>query len=575
MYRVDFINENRSIDVEEGSNLLDVIRNSEIDINTPCNGSGTCGKCKVIAHGKLSDPSSSELEMIDVKKNERLSCMAKICGDLKLEIPIRNKEIKTINRGYSVEVDIDSFVKTVKLPKIDRSNPIPYADIQRYNVETDSIYKKISMLDLDSADDIWGVVFEESLIDLGFIEQEVFGVAVDIGTTGISYYLVDLKSGEIRKKFSSLNPQTKFGSDVLTRITYCMDNEEGAKNLQKLIVDEINISIKKLAELSDIKLDSIYHIFISANTTMMHLLLAINPESMAKSPYRPIFLKHKNFKSKEIGIVANNESILSIIPAASSYIGGDILSGLAAIDFSSSNNAIFIDIGTNGELAAFKDNRIICTSTAAGPALEGMNIECGLRAESGAIESFKIDDEFNIMYKTIGDADAIGICGSGLIDIAAQLVEKNILTKSGRWNKNLNEKIAHRLKEKRFYITEKVYISQKDIRQIQLAKGAISTGIIMMSKEIGLELGEVSKVYIAGAFGYHVDPDSMKTIGLIPKEIDSSIEFLGNTSLEGARLALLNRGYVKNIDLINNNIEVLELSLKPEFQEEFIGQLNF
>jgi len=178
-------------------------------------------------------------------------------------------------------------------------------------------------------------------------------------------------------------------------------------------------------------------------------------------------------------------------------------------------------------------------------------------------------------YETISDSKAKGICGSGLIDIAASLVNRNILTKTGRWNKNLDERISDRLKDKKFYITDDVYISQKDIRQIQLAKGAISTGVVMMLKEIDLKLEEVSKVFIAGAFGFHINPDSIRSIGLIPKEVKTDIEFLGNTSLEGARLALINRECLKGLHNLNGDTEVLELSLKPEFQEEFIRQLNF
>ena len=337
---------------------------------------------------------------------------------------------------------------------------------------------------------------------------------------------------------------------------------------------EINNTIYKLVD-SSYTIDDIYHIVISANTTMLHLLLGISPASLAKAPYRPTFLNIKEMKARDISIEANKEAILSIIPSASSYVGGDIVSGIMASDFENNKEAIFIDIGTNGELVALKDGKIISTSTAAGPALEGMNIECGCRAQDGAIEAFDIDGEYNIVYSTIGNKKAVGICGSGLIDIAAALVKRNVLLKSGRWNKDLDNKIADRLVDKKFYITENVYISQKDIRQIQLAKGAIAAGIILMLEEIGLTIDEVPKAYIAGAFGYHVNPDNIRIIGLIPKGFKGEIIFLGNTSLEGARLALINKSCLEKVHTITKDMVVLELSLRENFQDVFVNQLNF
>ena len=224
---------------------------------------------------------------------------------------------------------------------------------------------------------------------------------------------------------------------------------------------------------------------------------------------------------------------------------------------------------------ALSQGRIVATSTAAGPALEGMNIECGCRAQAGAIETFDIDEEYNISYNTIGNLEAIGICGSGLIDIAGGLVKMNILMKSGRWNKDLDNRIAYRLVDKKFYITDDIYISQKDIRQIQLAKGAIAAGIIVMLDEIGLNIGDVSKAYIAGAFGYHINGENIKNIGLIPRGFNGEIIFLGNTSLEGARLALINKECLQKTYAIKDNMLVLELSLRENFQEIFVNQLNF
>ncbi|MBU3207214.1 DUF4445 domain-containing protein [Clostridium algidicarnis] len=571
---VKFIKENITIEVEKDTILLDAIRKAKLNIETPCNSMGFCGKCKVIARGELSIPSHKERKIIDENKYERLSCMAMVLGDVEVELIENEKILKTINKGFSIKVEIDSPVKIIKLKQIDKVSSSPYADYLGYNLNSVELYRKVSIMEEQNPKEIWGVIFSDRLLDISSYEKSILGVAIDIGTTGISYYLLDLSSGEILKSLSSLNPQTEYGGDVITRISYCMENPLGAIKLQELIVDEINNTIKKLTN-SIYEMDDIYHIAISANTTMSHLLLGVNPRSLAKAPYRPMFLGLGDIKAKDISIKVNEEAVLSIIPSASSYVGGDIVSGIMASDFQNDRGAVFIDIGTNGELAALKDGKIISTSTAAGPALEGMNIECGCRAQRGAIETFHIDEKYNIHYKTIGDEKALGICGSGLIDIAGALVKRNILMKSGRWNKNLDPNVAERLVDKKFYITKDIYISQKDIRQIQLAKGAIAAGVILMLEEIGLRIDDIQKIYIAGAFGYHVNPDNIKIIGLIPKGFSGEICFLGNTSLEGSRLALINKECLQKVYDIKENMKVLELSLRESFQEVFVSQLNF
>lgn len=568
---VNIIEENISIEVKENTILLDAIRSGGLNIETPCNGMGFCGKCKVIAIGSMSEPTDEEKKIINQNKQERLSCMAKVIGNLEVYLPLKKEQLKTINQGASIKVEIDSTVKITQLPKLNRKECTSYVDLLNYEAISVNIYNKLSKLENSNIEDVFGVVYQNNLLDIVKEEIEIYGLAIDIGTTGISYYLINLNNGKIIKQKSSLNPQTMYGGDVLSRITFCMENEDGTRKLQNLIVEEINKSIKELID----EIDNLYHICIAANTTMLHLLLGINPKSLAKAPYRAVFLETNDLKVSEIGIKANDEAILDLIPCASSYIGGDIISGLLASGFQNKNKAVFIDIGTNGEIAVIFDNKISATSTAAGPALEGMNIEYGCRAQSGAIENFYIDDEYNISYKTIGNKKAIGICGSGLIDIVAALVKRDIIMKSGRWNKKLDIRVANRLRDNKFYITDEIYISQKDIRQIQLAKGAIAAGVILLLNQRKITIQEVKTIYIAGAFGYHVNAESIKTIGLIPKGFNGNIEFLGNTALEGARLAITNTTFRSELRDLSKSIEIFELSLSYDFQEVFIKELNF
>jgi uncharacterized 2Fe-2S/4Fe-4S cluster protein (DUF4445 family) len=309
---------------------------------------------------------------------------------------------------------------------------------------------------------------------------------------------------------------------------------------------------------------------------MLHLFAGINPHSIAKAPYRSVFLNKVDIDAKDIEIEINQNGIVTLLPSVSSYVGADILAGVAATDFHrKEHSSIFIDIGTNGEIVVISGGNLAATSTAAGPALEGMNISCGCRAEEGAIDTFSIDESYSISFTTIGGAPSKGICGSGLIDVVASMVKREIVLPNGRFNSNLSPEIENRLKDKKFYITKDIFISQRDIRQIQLAKGAIAAGVSMLLSELNISIEEVQEVVIAGAFGYHINPDNIKVIGLIPKGFNGDITFVGNSSIEGARLALINKEVIKTIENFKQYINVLELSTKDSFQDYFVKALSF
>jgi uncharacterized 2Fe-2S/4Fe-4S cluster protein (DUF4445 family) len=575
MVIVKFKNHGISVEVEEGIRLSDCIRKAGLSVETPCNCMGTCGKCRVKATGELSPLTEEERKFIGDEENIRLSCIARVEGPVEVELLNEKSELKTINRGYSIETSVNSGIKKVELPELDRKSPVPYIETLDYEVSSADLFNKIAYLDRKGSSEIFGVVHKHKLLDISDDSLNLLGVAVDIGTTGISAYLVDMETGEVLNKVSCLNPQTEFGGDVLSRITFCINNEDGKETLKKSIIDKVNEIVRELVS-DDYSIESVYRIVIAANTTMLHLFLGVDPITIAKAPYRSVFLNKLDIKATDIGIAINKNGLVTLTPSASSYVGGDIISGVVATAFNKKKHgSIFIDIGTNGEIVAISDSKMAATSTAAGPALEGMNISCGCRAENGAIDSFVIDEDYNVSYTTIGNKDPKGICGSGLIDIAAYLVEKEIVLKSGKFNNNPDERIKDRVVDKKFYITEDIYISQKDIRQIQLAKGAIASGVSMLLHEIGILIEDVEEAVIAGAFGFHINPESIKTVGIIPKGFKGKITFVGNSSVEGARLALINEDILEEMTCLKNEVTVLELSTKQAFQEYFVRELSF
>lgn len=576
MTLVSFKQKNIVLDVVPGTTLSECIRMAKLSIETPCNCMGLCGKCIVKASGDLEEPTLEEKIFVNNEKGLRLACLAKVKGDVEVEFIKTSKALKTVNKGYSIEVEIDSEIKKVKLPKMDASKAIPYEETLHYKNIKLNLLEKIVKIQSDVPREIYGITYEDSLLDIDENIEKVLGIAIDIGTTGISAYLVNLETGDVLNKISCLNPQTEFGGDVLSRITYVINNENGTKVLRDTIVKRVSEIARELVIGADFDITSVYKIIIAANTTMLHLFAGINPKTIAKAPYRSLFLNKKDILACDIGIEINKNGIVTLLPSVSSYVGADILSGIAATDFHKKrHSSIFIDIGTNGEIVVNSNGKLAATSTAAGPALEGMNISCGCRAEEGAIDSFAINEDFTLSFTTIGNVIPKGICGSALIDIAAYMVKRGIILPSGKFNEKMSKAISCRLKDKKFYINEDIFISQKDIRQIQLAKGAIAAGVAMLLQELNISIEDVKEVVIAGAFGYHINPESIKTIGLISKGFKGDITFVGNSSVEGARLALINKDFIKTIESLKSEVEVVELSTKEKFQDYFVEALGF
>lgn len=568
-----FTTENITIEINEGDRLSDCIRAAGLTLETPCNGLGLCGKCRVKTWGDLFPPEDLEIGFINAPK-VRLACLARAKGDVWIELPSKDNQLKTINQGVAIEVELDSSVKQFRLPPPERTTQ-PYLERLPDNCGSVELYRKAGRLEQAGALQIYGVSMDNCLIDLGHELGELLGLAIDIGTTGISAYLLDLATGEILHKESCLNPQTEFGGDVLSRISYCLENPLGADQLRETIIGKINELLTDLTGNAS-RTKRVYQVVIAGNTTMLHFVLGVYPGSIARAPYRPVFLEQVDLKARDTGILINPEGRVTLLPSASGYVGADILAGVVATAFDKKDvPAVFLDIGTNGEIVANLGGRLIATSTAAGPALEGMNISCGCRAEEGAIDSFFIDDQFELHFTTIGATSPKGICGSGLIDITAAMIKRKIILASGRFNPDLDLRINAKVRDKKFYLTKELYISQRDIRQIQLAKGAIAAGVTLLLEKAGIPLEDIQEAVIAGAFGYHINPDSIREIGLLPKGFQGKINFVGNSSVEGARLALINQGVMEQIKELKNRIEVLELSTNPRFQDYFVKALGF
>ncbi len=534
MAKIYVSNLKKSIEVAEDSNLLEILLNNDISIENPCNGKGTCYKCKVKVQSNKTIPISKEeqkaLSSDELASGIRLACLCNI-----------NK---------NDEVEVETLAKETK-HRVLSSGALPN--------------------------------FKKELRTSGY------GLAVDIGTTTVVLTLVDLKSGEQLTSSTRINSQKQYGLDVLTRITYEYNNpESGIKKLQNAIISDLNEMLDEVCMKASVIKNEVDEIDVAANTTMLHMLLGIDARSIGKSPYKPVFIEAQTLKAKDIGLSLSDEAILYCLPSVSSYIGADIVAGTYVCELAKKENTLFIDIGTNGEIVLVSNGKITCCSCAAGPALEGMNISSGMRAADGAIEDIFINEE-QISITTIGNSSPQGLCGSGILSAIKELLRVGIVKKSGAFikkealaeNDYRNKYIRMNENKREFVIREKnddnieIIVSMSDVRQVQLAKGALLSGFMALLNKANLMMSDIDKVIVAGQFGSHLSVDILVGTGILPKIVENKVSYVGNSSSAGAYMSLMSKQIKKEIEELANRIEYLELAETEDYERLFTKCLIF
>jgi uncharacterized 2Fe-2S/4Fe-4S cluster protein (DUF4445 family) len=546
-----------SVSVRKGSTILEAARLAGVVIDSPCDGVVTCGKCRV----RLDDASLTRIVRRGahhLSKGEEadghvLACAAEIIGDIAVRIPESgaDKSLKITSHGRKASVELAPWVT------------------KEYSSEKEvtSVIAGARVIGLEEGD----------------TTAESFGLVVDIGTTTLVVSLVDLGNGNELAVASALNPQSSHAQDVLSRIRFASE-AKGLEEMRLGVINEINRLTRQVVEETGLSQGRIYETIFSGNTCMLHLAAGVNPASLGRYPYTLLLTGGEYRDGAEMGLDSSPFGIVYLPPVISAYVGADITSGILATRLHEEpETTLFIDIGTNGEMAIADNGRLWSTSTAAGPAFEGMNISFGMRAGAGAIERFAITADGEVEIAIIGDTDATGICGSGLLDVVAELVTAGVIAANGRFvspqSAAIPKKLKARLVEKNgkivFLVTENVWLTQKDIRQVQLAKGAIRAGIQLLLRHTWMSEAAVKKVLIAGSFGYHLRAESLIAIGLLPPEFKDRIEFVGNTSKTGGETFLLNRGSRDEMERLVHEVEVVELANSLDFDKVFVAALPF
>ncbi|MEW9077166.1 ASKHA domain-containing protein [Terrisporobacter glycolicus] len=596
MCKIFIEKENKIIETKENKTLMDVLLDENIFVDNACNGKGVCGKCKIkLISGNLGELSETEKKLLsqeEINDNIRLSCLVKPKEDIKIELLQKERKHKVLSSGYMPKFQVNPSIhkKLISLEKSTLENQRPLENEILRQLNIDKLDWKL-LKEIKSQDEKITAVFnndEVIYLEKNDTRDKIYGVIMDIGTTTVVTSLVDINSGAELCVESMINVQKQYGLDVLTRITYEVENEEdGVENLQKAIVASINEMIEKLCKKANVNKKHIYEITVAANCTMMHMLLGIDAKSIGKSPFAPIFTTSKNVLAKDIGLLACEEARLYCLPSVSAYIGADIVAGAYVCELNKTDeDVLFIDIGTNGEIVLSNKGNLLSCSCAAGPALEGMNISCGMRAANGAIEDVIINEEENVI-KVIGEEKPIGICGSGILAVVKELLKTGIVRDNGAFIKleKLEEddyrlnRIQINNKKREFILYDdnknKLLITQGDIRQVQLAKGAILSGFYALLKKANIEMKDLKKVMIAGQFGAHVSVDSLVGTGILPMEVKEKIVYVGNSSKTGAYMALMSKEAKEDMELLSKNMEYMELGASEGYERLFSSCLKF
>ena len=538
-------------DWEIGANLYHALAEERL-MDAPCGGRGRCGKCRLLVQEGDAPVNAEERQFFtdeELDEGWRLACMQTVQGNLTLRLPPQETVGSIVSDGYLRPFDFDPVVTKQLTPDGD--------------TEVITRGKRLA-------------------IESGDTRNRLYGVAVDIGTTTVVATLVDLRDGRELASMSCLNGQKAFGQDVITRIHYAMTQPKGTRILQQAILRDLRRLFSGLLRSDGRNLSpaDLYAVTVGGNNTMIHLLAGRDPSSMGQVPYRPAFTGALTLSGAELDLPVSPACQVYCLPAVSAYVGGDITAGVLDCDLmgKTDKNILFIDIGTNGEMVLSRRGTLCACSCAAGPALEGMNISCGVRASQGAIEDVAITMDGgtpHVACTTIGDAPATGLCGSGLLSAIAELRRAGLLHKTGRL---LDSPLTERVAGKKTFVLDaerSIRLTQQDIRQVQLAKGAILSGIQAMMEHNGIAAGEIDEVLVAGQFGAHLKADSLTGAGLIPAELEQAVRYVGNTSKSGAYLTLLSQKEREHVETIARRIDYIELSTLKDYDQKFVAAINF
>ncbi len=608
---ITFLPESEVIKVERGVSLLEASVRAGVYVNSICGGDGICGKCKlVVKEGEVETRPTTLLSREEIKKGYVLACQTEVMDDVIVEVPLESrikgkilvdKDAQRFRALYAplkekvffkYEPLIQKFYLKLSPPSLQDNFPDHlrlYRHIRRQKkvpiMQTG--LKIIRMLPDILREANWevtttlgarGGTTEVIQVEEGDTTQKNFAIAVDVGTSTVVTHLIDLNTSKTVDAEATYNSQRVYGEEVTRRIIFA--EHKGTNKLREVIVGDINDLISTLISRNNIRLNDVMALVCAGNTAMIHFLLGFNSSRIRKEPYISVCDCPPPIRAAEVGVRVSPRGLLYSLPSIASWVGADITAGILATGlYKSKELTMLIDVGTNGEIVLGNKDWMMCCAASAGPAFEGSGVKDGIRAGEGAIERVQITEQGKFKYTTIGDAKPRGICGSGLVDIVATLFKAGFIDRSGRLQPEVDSRIRGESGELEFLMvpaaqTEKgddIVITQPDIESIIRAKAAIFAGVSTLLKSLNIEFSDIDKLYIAGGFGNYLDKENAIIMGLIPDIKREKIQFVGNTAILGAKMALLSEEAFRMSYQIVREITYYDLITNPGYMDEFMS----
>ncbi len=596
----------RSLSSHAGVTLLEALNSAGVRITAPCGGEGTCGKCRIQASGTLAPVTPAERQLLtpeQLQSGLRLACQAQVQGDVDISVPDTSSqpEMRIVEHGAAREIQAEPAVIKCHITVPEQTLSQPYSRLEhlsrcgdlRADLVTElSVLQRLPSI-LDSVSGSATAVMRDNVlmaVESGNTVDQCYGVAIDLGTTTVVASLVDLNDGRELARAATVNAQTRFGHDVVSRINTALEQRDGLRQLQEAAHESIALVLKQVLTEAGIPSEQVYDAALVGNSTMAHLCLGIHPGSLGRMPYvstaGPMLLA----PPESTGLSIHPEARTYVLPSIAGFVGADTVGAIlaASLDEDDGRTRLLVDIGTNCEIVLRLGDRLLVTSTPAGPAFEGARITCGMYAAPGAIESVRLDGE--VGYRTIGDQEARGLCGSGLVDISAELLRVGIIDATGRMvgPDELDSDVAKGLRQALIEHEEgmafvlhngggggRVFLTQRDVRELQLAKGAIRSGIDLLLEYAGLSPDALDEFIVAGGFGSYIDKHNAMRLGMLPRLDPDKMTFIGNGALVGARLALLSRTLRRRGEQVARTAEHLQLAHTPDYQMRFSESMMF
>ncbi|MGB9920222.1 MAG: ASKHA domain-containing protein [Moorellales bacterium] len=614
--------------LEAGVSLLEAARLLGVEVESACGGAGTCGKCRVrVENGlfpklgivsrpdhlsPLTQVEKDTLSVQELEANYRLACQARLQGDVLVYLPEQSRTGRQViletgrQRAFSVNPAVRKYYLEVPPATLKDARD----DLRRVLAGLKASYGFSSDLEIDwvALGRLPGVLREGDWkltvtvwMDREIIHvepgrrEEAYGVAVDVGTTTLAAYLCDLQRGLTVARKSAMNPQVRYGEDILSRVTYAAGNPQGLEEMQQAVVGAINQLITELAAEAGLSAEDVLDIVLVGNTVMHHILCRLDPRFVGRAPFAPVVADPLDLRARDLGLRIAPGARVHLLPLEAGFVGADNVAVLLAEAPYDQEEEVWliIDIGTNGEVVLGNRRRLLCTSCATGPALEGAQIRFGMRAAPGAIERVRIDPRtYEVSYKVIGLEDwypavtrtgARGICGSGIVEAVAEMFRVGLLLPDGRINRKAPTRRV-RLggdDQPEFVLAwaeetaleQDITVTQKDVRAVQLAKAALYVGARLLMKKLGIE--QVDRIILAGAFGTYLDRERALMIGMIPDCDPERVQAVGNAAGDGAQIALFDRNKRLEAARVARQVEFVETAAEPDFQKQFLAAMAF